>query len=352
MISTPFVQTPPVRYGGTELVVADLAEGLVAAGHEVTLFATGDSAAACPIEALFTEPVWPPDPYHEMAHATWALGRIAGAPTPYDLVHAHVPAALALARFLDVPLVYTIHHDRDEMLQSYYLHCPSVTTVAISRRQMERQPELDRCAVIHHGLNPVRYPLGPGKGDVVFLGRLAREKGPAIAIDVARAAGMRIRIGGDAHWKDQEYFKAELEHRLRQRHVTHIGEVNPFQKRGLLGQAPAVLCPIEWDEPFGLVLIEAMLCGTPVLAFPRGSIPEIIDEGITGFVARDAEEMTRLLREEVPHIDRAACQERARERFGHERMVRDYVALYERALEAEPMDSVTDGAASLASMRC
>jgi glycosyltransferase involved in cell wall biosynthesis len=314
-------------------VVAELVQGLLAAGHSVTLFATGDSKIeGCKVEALTPDAIWPPEPYAELSHTAWAMGRVVLHSDEFDVVHAHLPAALAFATFVEVPMVYTLHHARDPALARYYQRYDGhFTPVAISRRQCQLLLGRDDCAVVHHGLDISHYPVGPGGDSVAFLGRLAREKGPHLAIDAARAAGRRIRIGGQPHWKDAAFYERELRGRLSERHVEHLGELAHQAKCELLGSSAATLCPIQWEEPFGLVLIESMLCGTPPITLPLGSAPEVVEHGVTGFLARDTADMARILRDEVPHFDRRACRERAASRFSRERMVRDYIAVYQRA---------------------
>jgi glycosyltransferase involved in cell wall biosynthesis len=330
LISTPFVSVPPSKYGGTELVVAELVHGL-SKDHDVTLFATGDSKIeGCQVEALMPAAVWPPEPYAELSHAAWAMGRIVA--SEFDVIHAHVPAAVAFAPFTEVPMVYTMHHERERPLIRFYSHhLGRFTPVAISRRQCQVLLGRSDCQVVHHGLDVARYPAGPGGDSVSFLGRLSPEKGPHLAIDAARAAGRRIRVGGKPHWKDGDFFDREMRGRLAERHVEYLGEVGHEAKTELLGTSAATLCPIQWEEPFGLVLIEAMLCGTPPVSLPMGSAPELIEHGVTGFLARDVADMARILRDEVPRFDRHACRERAARQFSRERMVRDYLQVYERA---------------------
>jgi glycosyltransferase involved in cell wall biosynthesis len=336
MVSTPFISVPPSRYGGTELIVSELVTGLAAAGHEVTLFATGDSHVAenVSLKSRFARPSWPPAAYVELEHAGFAVDEILADARGFDVVHTHVPSVLPFARLIDAPLVYTVHHDDGddyEKLRPLYHRCRA-HFVAISERQRARMPELAAARVIHHGLDPGCHAVGRGDGGYcAFLGRFAREKGPHVAIDAARAARVPIRLAGAPHWRDHDYFEREIGARLCKPGVVALGEIGGKDKRQFLADACALLFPIDWEEPFGLVMIEAMLSGTPVLAFARGSVEEIVEDGVTGFVCRDADEMTERLREVATpgRFDRAACRRRALERWTAARMVRDHLTLYE-----------------------
>ena len=284
VVSTPFISTPPRDYGGTELVVSDLVEGLVARGHDVTLFATGDSCTAADLRALYPAPKWPPDAPTDVEHVCWDLREAADLEP--DLIHVNSPAALSAARFVpDLPLVYTLHHTKEPSLSELYAAHPEVQYVAISSDQRSREPDARRCRVIHHGLDERRYAWrSSGLPFVSFLGRLSEVKGAHTAIDAAALAGVPIRVAGQAHPPDRAYAQRELADRLAAPHVTYLGAVGTTKKVPLLRDSRALLVPITWDEPFGLVLIEAMLSGCPVVAFGRGSVPELVDQGVTGFV--------------------------------------------------------------------
>lgn len=332
MISTPFVPTPPRDYGGTELVVAELTEGLLARGHDVTLFATGDSHTSAELRFFYSQAQWPPDPFIDLNHVSWAF-RQAVADEAFDLVHLHSACGVAMARLRpDLPAVYTLHHAREPRLSTYYAHLRhDVQFVAISVDQRGREPELGQCPVIHHGLDPARcewttYP----KDYVCFVGRFAREKGAHVAIDVAAAAGVPIRVAGRIHPPDRGYAAEELGHRLDQPHVRYLGAVGRAVKGPLLCYARALLAPIAWDEPFGMILIEAMLSGCPVVAFPRGSVSEIVTPGVTGFIVQSPEEMAAAIAAGGPidQIDRRLCRQVASERFSRDRMVSDYERVY------------------------
>lgn len=334
LISTPFLAVPPKSYGGTELMVYELAEGLVALGHRVELYATGNSRTSAELRFLYSGAQWPPGPLTDLNHVAWAMREVVER-GPFDVIHVHSAAALACSRFLPgVPLVYTIHHARERQLSAFYEYYRDVQYVAISEDQRRREIPLPRVAVIHHGLDPAKYEFTakPSGDYVCFIGRFSRIKGPHIAIDAAQRAGVPIRVAGEVHQPDEPWANLELRPRLRQAHVTELGSIGQEAKTPLLSQARALLAPIEWNEPFGLVLIEAMLSGCPVVAFPRGSVPELVEEGVTGFMVRSLEQMVDVIRPggAIDGIDRLRCRQRAVERFSADRMVADHLALYER----------------------
>jgi glycosyltransferase involved in cell wall biosynthesis len=332
MISTPFLAVPPRDYGGTELVVYELVEGLVERGHDVTLFATGDSRVSADLRAFYKQARWPPDPLIELNHVSWAFQQAAAG--DFDLIHTHCAAALALGRLRPgVPLVYTLHHEREPILSEYYSAFPEVQYVAISADQKGREMPLPRCDVIHHGLDPAHYQLSEAPGDhVCFVGRFARVKGPHTAIDVAARAGVPIRVAGEVHAPDRTFARDELEWRLAQPHVRYLGCIGMDAKTALLRDALALVAPVEWNEPFGLILIEALLSGCPVVAFGRGSVPELIEHGVTGFVVDTVDAMVETIRPGGPlqGFDRRRCQAHAVRRFSRARMVSDHERLYQR----------------------
>jgi glycosyltransferase involved in cell wall biosynthesis len=337
LLSTCAVAVPPRGYGGTELIIAELARTLKRAGHQVTVFATGDSSPDAELRAHFPTPVWPPDDLAELRHSAFAWRSICAENPPFDVVHAHQAPAIAFSAVCGVPTVVTFHHERIDKLVAYYRDLRDVTTpVAISRRQAELLPELGVAHVVHHGLDVEGYPAGHGdEGWLAFVGRFAPEKGPDIAIDIASALRLPLRMGGKPHWANGEFFEKEITPRLeRNRDLVHWeGEVSFGPKLEILRGARATLFPIAWEEPFGLVMIESMLVGTPVVAFMRGAAPEVVDEGVTGFLVRDEGEMMDRIRR-IGEIDRVRCRARARERFNATRMARDYERVYASAIAA------------------
>jgi glycosyltransferase involved in cell wall biosynthesis len=331
LISTCALSTPPKKYGGTELVVAELAKGLLGLGHEVTVFATGDSGVFGDLRHHFARPVWPPNELAECRHAGFAWKSIAHDLRGYDVIHAHHATALPFHFLSAQPTVLTVHHMRVDALVQHYLSYPDVALVAISERQAALSPELHFARTIHHGLDPSLYAAGSGDGGyLAFLGRFAPEKAPHMAIDAARAVGMRLMLGGEAHPipESQRYFECELKPRFKDaQDLEWCGELSHGPKVRLLGGARALLFPLDWEEPFGLVMIEAMLVGTPVIAFARGSAPEVIEEGVTGYLVHNAEQMAERIRQ-LDRIDRVRCRARAQERWGMDRMAREYAGLY------------------------
>jgi glycosyltransferase involved in cell wall biosynthesis len=334
VLSTPFIRVPPTGYGGTELFCWELSEELAARGHEVTLYTTGDSVTRCRRRSLYHRAEWPPTAQDDVNHVAWAFSEIARG--GFDIVQLNSSLGVPFSRFVSVPIVHTIHHHREEPISRVFAAHPRVVYVAVSRRQLALETPLARSAVIHHGVSPERYEASlRDEGYLLHLGRYAIEKGTHLAIDAARLAGLPLKLAGRTHAPDVEYFAQEIRPRLEQEGVEELGEAEHDRKVALLRGARALLCPLQWEEPFGLVAIEAMLCGTPVIGFPRGSFPEIIDEGVTGFLApnRDVTAMARIAAS-LARFDRAACARRARERFSTQVMTDAYERLYERVVRS------------------
>jgi glycosyltransferase involved in cell wall biosynthesis len=261
-----------------------------------------------------------------------------------DVVHAHSAVALAVARLLpQTRLVYTLHHARDEQLSAFYRYFREVQYIAISADQRSREIPLPRCEVIHHGLDPSSYQWRAQADDyVAFVGRLAQVKGPHTAIDAAGRAGVRIRVAGEVHAVDGAFGEREVMPRLMLPHVSYLGTIGMAAKVPLLRDARALLAPIEWNEPFGLILIEAMLSGCPVVAYPRGSVSELIEEGVNGFIVRDEDELVDIIKPGgiLERFDRRRCREHAAARFSRSRMVDEHERLYRRLALGAATDAV------------
>ena len=319
----------------------------MARGHRVTLFATGDSETSAELRWLYPEAQWPPAIMPDLNHVSWAMSQIQR--EGFDVIHAHSAGALAFGRLMPAtPLVYTLHHVRDEDLSGFYRDFPDPWYVAISGDQAAREIALPRLTVIHHGLDPEKYQWTSTPSDyVAFIGRFAEIKGVHTAIDAAAEAGVPIRVAGSIHPVDWEFGEREVAPRLTQPHVEYLGRIGMDRKVPLLRHARAVLAPIAWNEPFGLILIEAMLSGCPVVAFPRGSVPELVEEGVTGFIVRNRREMAEAIRPGgvLESFDRVRCRVRAVERFGRDRMVSGYEALFERARASRVTGRAAAGAA-------
>ncbi len=335
MISTSCISVPPRDYGGTELVVHELVEGLTANGHHVTLFATGDSVTSAELRHLYPQAQWPPDHLCEANHVSWAINA-AITDGGYDLIHAHSSLALPMARLLPgVPLVYTIHHARDESLSRHYESFPDTFFIGISHNQMQLETPLPRTDVIYHGLDPSRFHCAERANDhVCFIARFSETKGPHTAIDVAEMAGVPIKMAGEVHGVDKAFAEREVIPRLERPHVDFLGCLGNDRKIPFLASSRALLAPIQWEEPFGLFIIEAMLSGCPVVAFPRGSVKELVEPGVTGFIVETPEQMAEVIRPggQLDTFDRHACRARAIERFSRARMVADHETAYTKVM--------------------
>jgi glycosyltransferase involved in cell wall biosynthesis len=328
---------PPKLYGGTERVVAWLVNELVELGHDVTLFASGDSTTrgrvhpVCPRALRLGRPR--ADPQAAYAILLEAISRRAG---EFDIIHAHIDwLHLPMLRRIGVPFLTTLHGRLDlpglsDVIRDFSEAC----FVSISNNQ--RLPLIDAswCGTVYHGLPAQLFSpsYDPGRY-LAFLGRLTSEKGPEAAIRIARAVGMPLRIAAKVPRGETGYFKRHLEPLIDGDAIQLIGEVNDAAKQPFLAEAAALLFPIDWPEPFGLVMIEAMACGTPVIAYRSGSVPEVVDDGITGFVVETEAEAIEAVNS-LSRIDRHAVRERFEMRFTAKRMAGNYVDLYERLLEA------------------
>jgi glycosyltransferase involved in cell wall biosynthesis len=325
---------PPQFYGGTERVVSYLTEELVRMGHEVTLFASGDSRTAARLvagvpKALRLAGIHAAEPYHLLL-ADQVLER---APE-FDVVHFHLDYLhLPLARRASVAAVTTMHGRLDlPEVEAVFRRFDDAPIVSISDAQREPLPVANWVATVHHGLPRDLHGFRPRPGDyLAFLGRISPEKGIDAAVEIARRAGVRLRIAAKVDRADREYFEGRIAKLLAQPEVEYVGEIGDADKGEFLGNAIGLLFPVDWPEPFGLVMIEAMACGTPVIAFRRGSVPEVIDDGVTGFVVDDVPSAVGAVRR-LGSIDRRHCRDEFERRFSAERMARDYLAVYARLI--------------------
>jgi glycosyltransferase involved in cell wall biosynthesis len=326
-----FESVPPRGYGGTERVVSYLTEELVRTGHDVTLFASGDSVTAARLVATRTEALrLDPAVRDWIPHHLVMLEELTRRIREFDVVHFHVDLLhLPLIRRLGVPSLTTLHGRLDlPDLPALYTEFTEPAFASISLSQRAPLPGLKWATNVYHGLPLDLYGPGPGDGGYfAFLGRISREKGPDQAIEIAKRAGVRLKIAAKVDVADREYFESEIEPLLDHPLLEFIGEVSDAGKQEFLGHARGLLFPIDWPEPFGMVMIEAMACGTPVIARPRGSVPEVMVDGVTGYLFEELDEAVEHVRK-IDDFDRARCRRHFEEHFSASRMAQDYTSAY------------------------
>ncbi|HVO62226.1 MAG TPA: glycosyltransferase family 4 protein [Terriglobales bacterium] len=335
LIAPPFIAVPPAEYGGTELFIAQLAEGLQKAGAEVVVYANGESRVGVEVRSMYEHSQWPIKMQEEawlkdLSHESWA---VRDAIRECDVIHLHSPAALAFTSFIRQPAILTLHGPHEKRLSEFYRHYPDVYYVCISNAQC-RPESLPRKRTIHHGIDLSQYHLVENKQQYLsFIGRIAPMKGTHIAIDVARRTGIPLRIAGEVQPMYREYFEQKIKPHIDGELVQYVGRADLQLKNELLGNSMAMLFPIQWNEPFGLVMVEAMACGTPVLAMPGGSVPEVIQNEVSGYICRTVRQMVKRVGE--LHFEPKAVRRYVEDNFSLDRMVRNYLTLYEEALKEE-----------------
>jgi glycosyltransferase involved in cell wall biosynthesis len=326
---------PPKFYGGTERVVSYLTEELVRQGHEVTLFASGDSVTRAELVPICPQALrLDPGCVDRLAHHFILLEKVYQQAHRFDVVHFHIDYLhYPLSRRQKVPHVTTLHGRLDlPELRCVYDEFRDMPVVSISDAQRRPLPQANWQATVHHGLPPDLYRGRERPGDyLAFVGRISPEKRVDRAVEIARRTGMRLRVAAKVDAADRDYFRAEVEPLFRDPLVEFVGEIGERDKNDFLGNAAALLFPIDWPEPFGLVMIEAMACGTPVVAYPCGSVPEVVEDGVTGFVVADQDAAVRAV-ERCLGLDRRRVRQRFEERFIAARMADDYLAVYRRLI--------------------
>jgi glycosyltransferase involved in cell wall biosynthesis len=341
-IAPLYESVPPRFYGGTERIVSYLTEELVRQGHDVTLFASGDSRTSARLVAGSPRALrLDPDRPDGLAAHVCQLEDVFEDTSRFDLMHFHVDYShFPLSSRQGTPHVTTLHGRLDlPHLVPVFRRFDRVSVVSISDAQRAPLPWLPWIGTVHHGLPLDLYSLDARPGDyLAFLGRISPEKRLDWAIEIARRAGLPLRVAAKIDPVDRPYFEEQIAPRLRQPHVDFIGEIGEADKGEFLGRAAALLFPIDWPEPFGLVMIEAFACGTPVIAFRRGSVPEVVDEGITGFVVDGLDPAVAAVGR-ITELSRSACRERFEARFAVERMARDYLELYRRLADSWALGS-------------
>jgi glycosyltransferase involved in cell wall biosynthesis len=326
---------PPKLYGGTERIVHYLTEALVAMGHEVTLFASGDSRTSARLVSCCGKALRLADCQDPIAPHLAMAEEVMRHADEFDILHSHIDylAFPAARRRTDAPLVTTMHGRTDLPEQSLiHREFAGMHLISISREQRRFLPDAAWLGTVYHGLPTGLYPFQGKPGEyLAFLGRISPEKRPDLAIEVARKTGIPLRIAAKVSRHEEEYFEETIKPLLSPPGIEFLGEIGETEKAGFLGGALALLFPVDWPEPFGLVMIEAMACGTPVIAFRRGSVPEVIEEGVSGFIVEDAEAAARAVAK-ASELDRARVRAAFERRFTTERMAAGYMRLYKRLL--------------------
>ncbi len=338
-LAPTYERVPPAAYGGTEHIVHLLTEELVRRGHEVTLFASGDSETAARLRSVTPQPSRYGDISDGLRHAEYLqLANVQAcfleaAAGTFDIVHNHAGVeGLTLAATSRTPVLTTNHNPFVPQVQSIWDAYPWLHH-SLSRASAGTFPRRGALPAIHHGIDVASYPFGERpEGYLLFLGRFSPEKGAARAIAAARGAGRPLVLAGKVDAADSGHFAAEIEPHIDGDQIRYVGEADQAAKRTLLAGADAVLFPIDWNEPFGLVMIEALSSGTPVIGLRRASVPEVVEDGVTGFVVDDVDAMVATIGR-IGEIDRHFCRRRAEIRFNVGRMVDDYERHYETVLE-------------------
>jgi glycosyltransferase involved in cell wall biosynthesis len=338
LVASPFISVPPTRYGGTELFICHLAEGLQRRGIETVVYCNGESTVKVEKHACYPRAEWPLSTetsgmLKELDHLSWSIEE---ATETCDLIHINSAPAITYSRYVSTPFVCTLHHPHETALTRMYERYPEIHYAAISQHQASVHPTL-AATTIHHGIDVSQYRLQSKKEDYLcFLGRIAPIKGVHTAIEVAKQAGIPLKIAGEIQPIFRDYFDTMIKPHVDGRFIEYVGEADLEMKNQLLGGSRGLLFPIQWSEPFGLVMIEAMACGTPVFAFPGGAVPEIVRTGVSGNISSSTEEMAEAVKETTysPEVVRNWVEEK----FSVDIMVQRYVDLYERIL-AKAFDS-------------
>lgn len=329
LVAPPFIPVPPPRYGGTELFLAHLAEGLREQGIDIVLYSNGESKIKVENRWLYPTGEWPiqndtSGQLRDLNHSSWA---IADAERSCDLIHVNSTMGVAFSRKSHAHFVCTLHHPNLAEISDFYRHFPWIQYVAISRFQAEGE-RLPLIRTIHHGLDVSKYRVQTKKQDYFcFLGRFAPIKGAHLAIEVAKRSGIPLKMAGEIQPIFRDYFETKVKPHIDGKFIEYVGEADLEAKNQLLGNAKAMLFPILWDEPFGLVMIEAMACGTPVLALTGGAVPEVVRPGLSGEIALNLEELVTKAKN-LKKFDPRWLHHYVEQSFSVDAMTRKYIALY------------------------
>lgn len=336
LVAPPFIPVPPRKYGGTELFIAELALALQKEGVDVVLYTNGESTLDVPLRWLYEKSEWPVSGEVEASlkvlnHSSWAVKEAA---EEADVIHLNSSPGLIVSRFVETPVVYTIHHAYDKELAEFYEAFPEVSYVTISRFQ-KKELRMPHMRPIHHGIDLSRYTLREGgrREYLVFLGRVAPVKGTHIAIEIAKQSGIPLKIAGEIQPIYKDYWESMIKPHVDGKFIEYVGEVGLEDKNELFCDACAMLFPVQWNEPFGLVMIESMACGTPVLALPGGAVDEVVLEGVSGYVRKTGAELAACLRD--LNLDPKIVRAYVEKCFSSRRMARDYINLYSELMHKE-----------------
>lgn len=341
---------PPPAYGGTEAVVSLLTDDLVARGHDVTLAASGDSCTSARLMSIFPRSLRAADDLRDRNPYDWAhIAEALRAADDFDIVHNHAgELAMAMSAMVRVPVLTTTHcltTPDTRFIWDRYRGAFNTISHAQRRHFDWYEGPARYMGSVYNGIDVESFPFGADKGqDLLFLGRVAPEKGPQIAVEVARRVGRRLIIAGKVDNYDRAFFESVVEPLIDGRQIVFLGEADARLKRELYARATCVLMPLTWEEPFGLVMAEAMACGTPVIAFRRGSAPELVVHGVAGFVVDTVEEMCDAVGQ-VGRIDPAACRAHVAAHFGIGQMTDGYLRLYEHLLDKPDRESSIEASA-------
>ena len=347
LIAPPFIPVPPKKYGGTELFVAQLAEGLKKQGLDVVVYANGESTVQAEVRYLYETSQWPIEGevfanLTDFNHSAWA---IRDAIKTCDVLHANSAPALTMSRLIDKPMVYTMHHVHEETLSNFYAYHPEIEYVTISDFQRHRE-KMPRMRTIHHGLDTNLYTWRDGKREYLsFLGRIAPMKGTHLAIEAAKKSGIPLKIAGEVQPCYRSYWESQVKPHVDGKFIEYIGEADLPAKNELLKNSLAMLFPIQWNEPFGLVMIESMACGAPVLAFSGGAVEEVVADGVSGFVCKDVDDMASRAKALASHFKQEKVRAYVEEHFSVERMAADYAELFREVVASRELlaaPAVTD----------
>ena len=330
-------QVPPSAYGGTELIISLLTDELVRRGHEITLFATEDSQTFAQLDpgcekALRPQGVLPPE---YMVYEQMQLSKVFSQAEEFDIIHSHMAhATLPYANLCKTPIVHTLHGTFPPLIEKIFAQHRQQNFVSISNSQRRPELDLNYVATVYNAIATDKFDFYPQSDEppyLAFLGRMSAEKGPHLAIEIAKRSGWRLKMAGKIDFTNEVFFEREVAPHIDGNQIEFIGEANHQTKNELIGRAAATLFPITWREPFGLVMTESMVSGTPVIGMALGAAPEVIADGQTGFLCKSVDECVAAVGR-IGEIDRQACREHVEAYFSLKRMVDDYEAVYQTLL--------------------